>query len=296
MKLKNLAAAAIGLGALAFAPLAQAQFADIVLVVDESGSMAGEHAWIDGMISALNTKLVAAGVGSGVDKNMFSVVGFGSDAGHGAVPGHLHTNLTSDLSVGGAFDVATNTLTTGGGFEDGYTGIDFAANNVSFRSGSKRNFILITDEDRDVTAGSTLTAATISATLKRLGALLNVVVDQAITGGKIGSNGGAKTYAADGVGGFTVGPFTSWGAAFGTTKTDYVDVAIGSGGASWDLNILRNGGLGAASFTEAFIDLKVGEIIEQPPGSGVPEPKTYGMIGAAVLLALITVRRRMQKA
>lgn len=296
MTLKNLAAATIGLSALAFAPLAQAQFADIVLVVDESGSMSGEHAWIDSMVASLNTALVTAGVGSGIDKNMFAVVGFGNNGVHGATSGHLHTNLTADLSVGGAFDLATNSLTIDGSFEDGYAGIDYAANNVSFRSGSKRNFILITDEDRDITGGSTLTAASILAKLGSLGALLNVVVDQTITGGKLGSNGGAKTYTANGSGGFTVGPFTSWGVGAGTTKVDYVDVAIGTGGASWDLNILRSGGLGAASFTNAFVDLKVGEIISQPPGSGVPEPKTYGVFGAAAVLALLVVRRRFQQA
>lgn len=295
MKLKSLAAA-LGLGSLALLPqVSHAQFADIVLVVDESGSMSTEHAWIDGMVASLNTALVSAGVGAGVDKNMFSLVGFGNGISTAANSGRLLTNLTSNLSAGGTWDLATNSLVITGGTEDGYAGLNFAATNVSFRAGSKRNVILITDEDRDNTNGA-LTSASILAQLKGLGALLNVVVDQTITGGKLGTNGGAKTYAADGSGGFTVGPFTSYGAGFGTTKTDYVDLAIASGGATWDLNILRAGGLGATSFTNAFVDLKVGEIINQDPGGAVPEPGTYGVFGAAAVLALITIRRRMQKA
>ncbi len=40
-----------------------ASTADIIFVVDESGSMSGEHSWLAGMVSSLDSNLNAAGVG-----------------------------------------------------------------------------------------------------------------------------------------------------------------------------------------------------------------------------------------
>jgi hypothetical protein len=59
--------------------------------------------------------------------------------------------------------------------------------------------------------------------------------------------------------------------AFGFGQ-NYIDVALGTGGAAWDLNALRAGGDSALSFGEAFIDIKVSEIISQPPSNPAPIP------------------------
>ena len=48
-------------------------YADVVLVVDESGSMQGEHDWIEDMIPALEEALLARGIGP----NRYAIVGFG---------------------------------------------------------------------------------------------------------------------------------------------------------------------------------------------------------------------------
>ena len=77
----------------------------------------------------------------------------------------------------------------------------------------------------------------------------------------------------------------SIGSGWGTTTSDYVQLALGTGGAAWDLNQLRAGGLTAQSFTEAFVDVKVGEII--------PEPGAILLLGAGLgLLGVATYRRR----
>lgn len=68
------------------------------------------------------------------------------------------------------------------------------------------------------------------------------------------------------------------GSGYGTTGSDYVDLALNSGGAAWNLNILRSGGTNADSFTASFVDTKVQEITEQPPVS-VPEPGTLALLG-----------------
>ena len=73
----------------------------------------------------------------------------------------------------------------------------------------------------------------------------------------------------------------------GATETDYAGLALANGGATWDLNLLRTGGLTAQSFTSAFVAIKVQEIQEQIP---VPEP---GMILIFVIgLAGIAAARR----
>ena len=49
-------------------------YADVVFVVDESGSMAGEHAWIQEVVEDLDAGLEARGIGT----NRYGVVGFGN--------------------------------------------------------------------------------------------------------------------------------------------------------------------------------------------------------------------------
>ena len=63
-----------------------------------------------------------------------------------------------------------------------------------------------------------------------------------------------------------------------------------TGGGAWNLNILRNGGLHAESFTSAFVAGKVGEIITQPPA--VPEPTTWGLACTGLLVAGWVARRQ----
>ena len=51
--------------------------ADIVFVVDESGSMVMEHTWLRSEIVRLDQQLRLKGVGVGDRPNLFALVGFG---------------------------------------------------------------------------------------------------------------------------------------------------------------------------------------------------------------------------
>lgn len=284
-KLALMAAAAM---AVAGTPaLAAPTFADIVSIVDESGSMAGEHAWLGGMVGSLDTRLIAAGLTAG---NNFGLVGFG---GGGA------GNSGRQINVGGGqfgtsaqYATATGSLVTSGGTEDGYAGINFA-NGYTYRAGAARNYILVTDEDRDNT-NAALTYASILASLSGSNTLLNAVVNASFTcddggvGAVLGVHSGGLGYRADGLGGFIAATNCILSTDFGTTDTDYVNLALASGGGAWDLNRLRAGGNTATSFTAAFIDLKVAEITRQ---GTVPEPATLALVGAA-LAAIGAARRR----
>ncbi|HAC29814.1 MAG TPA: PEP-CTERM sorting domain-containing protein [Marinobacter hydrocarbonoclasticus] len=279
----GLAAAALMSSASVAAPIT----ADVVFLVDESGSMGGEHTWLSNMIASLESGLVGEGVGSSVS-NRYSLVGFGGSSGSNHLDPHAHDMdaVTAGAQEWGSstdFAAATSTLVTNGGTEDGWSALDWALNNLSYRADAAVNFVLVTDEDRDNT-NAALNKESLLSGLFGKNALLNVVVNNsfgcdASSTNAIGIDSDDNGFQADGSGGFTKCEGAgNIGSGNGTTGSDYVDLALNSGGAAWNLNILRSGGTNADSFTASFVDTKVQEITEQPPVS-VPEPGTLALLG-----------------
>ena len=271
--------------------------ADVLFVVDESGSMSGEHAWLSSMIGDLEAGLVGKGVGDGTDgSNQYALLGYG---GNWAVPSHgdphKHTVGSGDWGTASELATATGGLVIDGSFEDGWAAIDFALNNYVFREGAALNVILITDEDRDVTSGSTLTYNSVLSSLQAKDALLNTVVNATFKNysgaTSLGIDSEGSAYMADGSGGYTQSTGGVAVSGYGTTIADYVDLALGTGGAAWDLNQLRAGGDTAVSFTNAFVDIKVEEIQEQI----IPEPNTLLLLGAGLIGVFALGRKKVAK-
>lgn len=273
-----------------------ADTADVIFVVDESGSMAGEHAWIANMVTDLDTSLSTAGV----TNNRYGIVGFGAS---NPAPTTVQTWGTA-----GQASAATGNLVTNGGTEDGWAGISYALNNYSFRSNAGVQIVLITDEDRDNYYGS-LSYNSVLAELHAKNAMLNVVVNANFSS----DNGAAlgmfaagtdlddttadvdeNAILVDGSGGYTLSSNGAVISAYGTTNADYITMAHATEGAAWNLNVLRRGGLDAESFTNAFVDFKTEEIIIQPPSNSVPEPATLFLFGSG-LLGIAGFRRKMKK-
>ena len=265
------------------ATAASLKSSDVVVIVDEYGSMNYEQTWLGTVIPQLDTALQ----NQGIVGNRFGLVGFGTS----------NQTLGRSLPVGGAkfgnsaeFATATNSLLLNGSFEDGYSAIDFALNNYTFREGAAVNFILVTDEDRD-NGNSSLNFNNILARLKRNpqdnkdDILLNAIVNANFVNNSLGVNSEGNAYIANGSGGYTTTqlpqPLTNFVTRdFGTTKLDYIDLALDSGGAGWDLNQLRDGGLTGTSFAKAFIDIKV----EDTKNQQIPEPGlVLGLLSAGVL-------------
>lgn len=246
-------------------PASQAA-ADIVFVVDESGSMAMEHEWIREEVRIFDRLLKTRGVGAGERNNLFALVGFGRND-RTAILGITLTQLTS----AGDFVTASQDLVLTGVFEDGYAAIDYAIGNILTRPGTAKQLILITDEDRGILR-PILTQDTIERRVKEAGYILNVVVNQGFqttpyenTSYALGVTSGTA-YLFDpfssslfSTSRSSVIPSTEF--RFGTTFQDYVELALRLGGAAWDLNQLREQGLFARAFTNAFSETKVEEVM-----------------------------------
>jgi hypothetical protein len=102
---------------------------------------------------------------------------------------------------------------------------------------------------------------------------------------------------ADGLGGYTLATNASTGSGWGTTATDYVELAFATGAGAWNLNFLRDTNIptNALSFTAAFVDFKVIEIKGQPP-VGVPDAGVMYLLGTSLLgLAFLPRRRKSKK-
>jgi hypothetical protein len=255
-------------------PEDQTLAADVILLVDESSSMVMEHDWIPGMIRELDTALQEVNVGR-VESNRFGLVGFGGDCSDGVGLGRVLS------AVGGAqFSFSTNFtelsegLSTSGRREDGYSAIYTALMSYPPRPGAARQFILVTDEDRDVVDGN-LTRDSIAAALSGGSVMLNVAVNEEFSAGGTGAL--LRALGIDSYGrGYVYDPSSPAmyrvvegegeavrDSGHGNTHRDYTQLALDTGGGAWDLSILRHGNAVAVSFTAAFVRAKVEEIVSQ---------------------------------
>ena len=103
-----------------------------------------------------------------------------------------------------------------------------------------------------------------SASMTSTNTLLNAIVNANFSCGGVaalGSDSKGNGYTANGAGGYAVCAGATVRNGAGTTVANYVDLALATGGAAWNLNLLRAGGATADSFTAAFTAIKVQEIV-----------------------------------
>lgn len=246
-------------------------YACIVSLIDESGTMAGEHAWVPNAIIELEKLLVAGGIG--VQRpNLHAMIGFGVPD----VSARLITDNNGDTWFrANRYRAVANQLNIDGDTEDGYYAVDFALDTLEFPEGCARNFILITDERRaESPQGASLTHD----------GVLKALLDNEITTNVI-ANIGFKVIDEDGLDNDAFGvdyqgdsfivarggnfielggePKVSEDVAFCNSFRDYGELGLRTNGAVWDLETLREGAsnqLYADAFTKAFTEVKSREI------------------------------------
>eukprot|EP00117_Sycon_ciliatum_P002421 scpid7190/ scgid3720/ Fibrillin-1 len=249
----------------------------VVFVVDESGSMVGEHQWLKTMAVTLEQNLVERDVRG----NQYALVGFASpNPRPESALGRIVPVGRQGQHCGSAAQLRQSLegLHIDGRREDGYSAMATALNQLSCmqerktRSASELvvacQIILITDEDRD--AETDWTYDRVLNDLAREDCILNVVVQGRFRGrDKIGryfralglDRRGRAVVATPDLTDFAFLPNGEFvkDTGFGTTKPDYIVMANETGGGAWDLSMLRTEQY-RESFTKGFIASKVEEI------------------------------------
>ena len=146
-KLSIIILAVIGILAFSGSPASAAFIpADILWVVDTSGSMDDDITQVKNRIEDFNTAMVNAGIDA-----RYGLVEFGGNSGNGSNSGTatLYQDITdyaTFIAAGGAF---SKTSASSGGTEEGSYATLVGLNSATFRPGAVINVILITDEDDD---------------------------------------------------------------------------------------------------------------------------------------------------
>lgn len=238
-----------------------------MFVVDESGSMAFEHEWIQRVVVILDQSLKQQGVGVGERENLYALVGFGRND-PSAILGVTLTPLTSVVG----FLNSTKQLVLDGIFEDGYAAINHALEAIEARPNTAKQIIFISDEDRGILR-SDLSFDDLSQRLKDSGYILNVVVNQGFLSSKkdplfaLGLRGDGQSFifnqSSSVLFSTTGGGLQSPPEFFdsGSTYEDYVKLSFTTQGVAWDLNQLREGGDYSIAFTNAFTQAKIDEVM-----------------------------------
>ena len=248
------------------------QTADIILLVDESGSMSMEHGWIPDMAVKLDSMLRELDIGNST-RNRFGVVGFGGNckSDHSTLGAVYSASSSQGFYSSEDVLAVIQSLQDGGQVEDGYSAVETALESYVLGNAS-RLFILITDEDRSI-LNPNLTRSYIQGALTQMNVVLNAAVVQRLYAGDLRAMGvdvNQTAYVFDPstaslhrtLGGRRGVVLPSDG-GYGHTWEDYTQLAWNSGGAVWDLGLLREGGLVTEAFGRAFVEANVGEIVAQ---------------------------------
>ncbi len=237
-------------------------YVDVIVVMDESGSMGYVQQFTEQMIPQLDAALIAAGIGDGtLGVNQFGLVGFGgsSFANPPGTPTHeaAHTHLLNGNLWGSSTEYVTaaQTLVTSGAREDGWDGIQYALDNYSLRPDAAKFIILATDEPRSL-VNPNVTYNSVLANLQSEGVILEGILGTYIRDANnqmaLALDADGTAYIEDGNGGFT----SSAGGSFwygGSTITDYANMVFATDGLVGDISQIGQGGNTSTSFATAMI-------------------------------------------
>ncbi|KAL3935879.1 MAG: hypothetical protein SGBAC_008688 [Bacillariaceae sp.] len=261
------------------------------IVMDESGSMTTEQTFlkqtaIPDIVSELYTATY------GYTDVFICSNGFGG-YDNTDVYDYRHVGCTRGLPNGSLGDTTITDWNVRGHWEEGYYAMSKSMENVpqvidsvnlnTECSELHKNLILVSDEDRDAENWAT-TPTTMRQEIIDHGYILNIVVDSTINadlnnvGIQVNSVNRNTIFRADGSGGFSSFDKNENFVTFVAhedlgvyTLDHYYPLIIGTGGAAWNVNSLREGAANNAnlklSFADAFVKTKVQEIVDNCSGN-----------------------------
>ncbi len=257
--LKHYFLAALAVISLSYVPSASPAYEgptltpQLVLIVDESGSMQGRHAWLLEVLPTLGQELIKRNKYVFPDNVKFTVAGFTNQI-------RILIQEGSDIDAARAVSY----LRTVGGIEDGYVAIRNVLNRHPEYEDTPTTVILVSDEDRDVT-DSDISLASLADYLTMKGVVVHVVVP-------------AQIFCPDRKAGLAVDMYrvalhpgfdglSTCAGAMTRTYQEYAELAWATGGLVWDLDLVAPGWRKRASLKvlEHFVGGLADRILMQWP-------------------------------
>jgi len=231
--------------------------AQVILIVDESGSMYGRQAWLGRALPMLEKALDQRNHNLSPQRVEYTLSGFTTDS----------RNLAHQSSIPVATG-AVQDLRTDGGIEDGYVAVrDVLYRHKNFDNGPS-TVILITDEDRDDT-DSQLSLADLADFMNARATIFHAAIP-------------ARIECSDGISGIAIDvektalvPYVdaphSCTEADVQASDDYAELAWETGGLVWNLNMVapKYDGPGNTDHLASFVTALADRIVSQWP-SGPP--------------------------
>jgi hypothetical protein len=245
-------------------PSAKAPYIDLIVVMDESGSMLDAQQFTTQLVADIDQTLVAGGVGDGTrGVNQFALVGYGNSLDRVSEVGRsIPVGPNGELwGTAADYQVAANNLVDVGGTEDGYAAIDFAMSNYTYRSDAAKFVLLVTNEDRDILDRMQTYGTTVNS-IRASGAILHslLAVDVTAVGGvsALAADANNNAYLEAPNGAFTVAPLQRISNKFlsffdpNTSVQDYANLTFDLGGVVGDFDQISVGGNTTTSFSNVF--------------------------------------------
>ncbi len=257
-------------------------FADVIVLVDETGSMLNAQQFTANFIPNLDAALQAKGLGnSAAGGNQFGLVGFGAsdptlEAGHAVLLGPNQQLFGTSQDYANAIN--NGALVALGINEDGYSALDVMFKNYTPRTNAAKFVILVTDESRTVVNQNVTFASSLSGLQSqgyKLEGILETDIRNAQNQPALAMDSTQNVFQSNGTGGFTI---TANGTIADRNRfpgqppdksvEDYANLAFATGGTVGDIAQISGNPANDLLFTQVLTSAIVTQATGDLPLAG----------------------------